>query len=462
MNQTQDPHPGHVIGSIAAASGASVLESALGVATLLSGIAGPRAVIQGPSGEKLDPGINLIIAGAHSAPWSRAEQLLVEPINRHQRMLRDLSRSTKSERLDHLQFVNYASDNTNKAVQITKEAEHPEEALHGLSVLSGVGREFAAMRQPTLILRSPDLRAFEAALPEVLDRAPLLYYSSGRLLSELLRKHPDKNWIALGSHVAAALGGQDQAFEKGDERLGPGTMELVKANLMLTCTRADLEAALSSESESLHRILGKSLLVDPSVIKQPRLTATSQTLKYGYQEYNAAVQLALHRRRSGAEIHCKPKDAQLAKLGEFEAETGTWLAALPENLRPFFSDTLTLPYRLLWTFLTVKTFHEQEDWCLPLAIHLTREVLRHQATLIETLTASAEKAAWERARRVMLGKIADRPCLLKELIRRYNIQRREVHEPILKELLSEGLIVSRPDRLLELTPQGRMSLTKVT
>src|SRR4051794_10897395 len=119
MKQAVETYPGHVIGAIAAASGVSVLEAAVGVASVIGGIGGPNAGVVGPAGEFIHAGFNLLVTGRDIPSWRRAQEILLEPVGACQQVLRRISQATRPERLDHLQF-SAAVDGTHDIVAQSK------------------------------------------------------------------------------------------------------------------------------------------------------------------------------------------------------------------------------------------------------------------------------------------------------------------------------------------------------
>ena len=56
---------------------------------------------------------------------------------------------------------------------------------------------------------------------------------------------------------------------------------------------------------------------------------------------------------------------------------------------------------------------------------------------------------------VMLRKLEEKPRMLRDLMRSYAVQRREVHEPVLNGLIDDGLVRLTEAGLFELSPEGR-------
>ena len=71
MNTEETVLPGLCIGALAMASGTDFVDAALGVATVLGGIAGPMAAIDGPSQSRVAEGIGTV----DNTPAPRANEV---------------------------------------------------------------------------------------------------------------------------------------------------------------------------------------------------------------------------------------------------------------------------------------------------------------------------------------------------------------------------------------------------
>jgi len=437
--------------------------AAIGLAAFLSGIAGPKAAILGPAGEYIHPGINLLMAAPGSPQWRRLEELLSEPIRCCQRMFREVSWETSSERLDALQFSWASEGRTNEVVERLKAGPFGEQS--GAPSHVRADRPFTALRQPTFVLQSPEAETFHKALAETLDCSPLLLYPEAKAIfsthqsSGIKRRgkeagHPQ---APLAQLVAAALGGEDRLFEKAHAKAGPGSIDTVRAHLVGTCSRMQLQEALAQgeQTGSLGRILEHCLLLSASADETPQCKTSLENVRYGYSLYYDAIKSVLHTRRSGGGVVFSPNAQQHTALHNLTLELCEWVNRLPNALRPFFGHVLTLHYRLLWAFLMMVFREEGEEWLIPFTIQTTRAVIEKEKALLEEIFTGAEQAAFARAQLVMLHKLAARPLLLRELLRSYSRQRRDLHEPVLETLLAEELVLRHGDGLLELSPNGR-------
>jgi hypothetical protein len=212
--------------------------------------------------------------------------------------------------------------------------------------------------------------------------------------------------------------------------------------------------ALGLENDSIQRILLHSVMVGDFLPVTPE-PLPIEYVRAGYQAFYEGAKTALKARRSGSGV-CWDANryADLAALHGFELEIQAWMAQLPDGLKPFFRHAQSLPYRLLWAFALVTGYHESHDWAFPFALYVTRETLERQAKLLGELMGAAEKRDYEYARIVMLRKL-EKPRMLRDLMRSYAVQRREVHEPVLNGLIEDGLVRLTDAGLFELSPEGR-------
>ena len=88
----------------------------------------------------------------------------------------------------------------------------------------------------------------------------------------------------------------------------------------------------------------------------------------------------------------------------------------------------------------------------------TRQILARQREFLDGILSDAGTVEHRRARLTMLWKLADKPLAMRDLVRRFRVQKLEVHEPVVSELVGEGLITRHADGRMELTPEGRREM----
>lgn len=422
-------YPDLAAGAIAASSGTEVVTTALGVAAVLGNIAGPYAEIVGPMGERIHPGFNLVVAGGNCPRWYQAQKLLLDPVEACQREFRERAAAVTRERLDHMQAMRPHVDKTNELVT-SHDGELPRH--HGPDPIAAWNRPFIPLRRPTFALRSPTADIFEVVAPEILDGEVFAYF-------------PDGGFAPTG-RLASAIHGADQmqACE------GLGSVGAMRAFVLATLTKNDLGLALSADPL---RVLEQCLLApqpQPGALEWPL-----ETVQDGYLAFNRAVRRIASCRRKGAGPCVQLNAQEHAALVAFSRELQRYLERQPEDLGRYFRHYPALPYKLMWAFFLLS---DSRDKCVPFIEYVVTETVTRQRDLLLAAQQAAEEAGVMRIRLVMLRKIAERPGRRRDLFRSYPVQRKELHAPVLLQLIAEGLVAEQ-DGLLKISDAGEALLT---
>ena len=291
-------------------------------------------------------------------------------------------------------------------------------------------------------------------MPETMG-ASLFVTDDGSLFTDLLTKTAAKGPTPFPTRlVTAATTGSDQFIER-DKQYGPGRIDTVTARLLVSAGREQIRDGLAADHPVLRHLLQNSVFVDPPR-EGPGVTLKGDGMRLGHEAYQQAVKAVLLARRNGAgyQITAKPEIAEaLHKVSE---NIRIWCDRLPPKLQPFFAHSLRLPYALCWAFSATRALGETNQGLLPFITHATSRHLRLQKEFLEKQMLAAEAAEQDRARQVMLQKLASIvPCPMRELMRRYPVQRRALHQPVLDALVSEGKVRLLGDGRLELADTGR-------
>ena len=225
---------------------------------------------------------------------------------------------------------------------------------------------------------------------------------------------------------------------------------MVKANLFISASRDEIATALSSDDPGGRRLL-QACIFALSPRDPYRFQLKPEYLRPGYTAYCAGVDKLLGLRRNGSSYSVDFK-TDLSKRVEHSATMiRNWCVDLPPRLQPYFAHTSSLPHRVAWALLATLCPGEDDQWIAPFIQFFIDHVLTTQKDFLEAQMLAAEDAREQHARQVMLQKLASSgPCLLRVLLRRYSNQRRELHQPVLDSLVSEGLVRRREDGRLEL------------
>lgn len=227
-------------------------------------------------------------------------------------------------------------------------------------------------------------------------------------------------------------------------------MDPLKAHLFISTSHEALAAALAAEDPDLQRLLQSCVFALPSRDPYP-FTLKPDHLRAGYEAFTGAVNKVLGIRRNGSGHRVVFKAGLSEQIAQIAASTRNWCAGQPPRLQPYFAHAGSLPYRLAWAFLTALCPGESDGWVVPFVGATAVHVLRTRRKFLEAQMLAVEATRERQAREVMLQKLARGPCLWRELVRRYSIQRRELHQPVLDALMNEGAVRQRDDGCLELT-----------
>lgn len=357
----------------------------------------------------------------------------MEPIEAEQRAMREFSAALSSTRLDKLAASRTRDDNTDTALSWNFSP--------GLPKSPADQRKNTAARQPTFLWRgwSPQ------TVGETLDQTPLIFSPDGELVQTLGHT---KNSLA---ELIATVSGVD--YEVGP-RSELGRTRLLRAGLFASCREEHLAAVIEDPRWQL--LWPHCVILRPST--EFRLQLMIPQLREGYAAYQTAVTQLIASRRTGGGREFEPGEQVHREIYAFTKELESFANDLPPWARPFFAHIFTLPYRLLWTCEVLLVPGESGAWCLPFTIEATRQVIRRQRDLLISWIDGAAQAEAQRAKITMLRKLADGPCLFRDLSRRYSNQKKTTHQPVLMELFNENLAHLRDDGRLEITPAGRERL----
>ena len=427
--------------SLAASTGTSPESAALSSAALLGGIAGPDAHILGPADNPVGPNFNLLVTGGEDASWQRLQQLILGPVESLQARLRVMSRAVHPERVAEI-------ENRRGAKNITQELhaavgrEFPDNGLP-LGPLDGL-RANVALRQPSVLLSSPSPEIFKQGVEEVLDRHVLITYTAGLLFEELARLAPSRQWLDLLKTIVAALDGHDDRFERTHTNEGYGRLAALRATLLMTCKESQAVQAMGSSNSEVQRLLSQCLVLRPR-FGTPAVSESREYLRGGFGAYTAAATDVLSSRRSGDGVQFKVTDADYELLVGYTAYLQSVLPkvqSLPQQ-----AWALDLPWKISWAMMVLKGKMEPGDWCVPYAIHVAHTALLEHSAFSRQEHKKLQDREEERARLVMLNKLAKLgPCQLRQLLRTFKVQRKALYEPVLDGLISEGLIVREGSR----------------
>jgi len=432
---------GAVITGISMVSGASPEAVALACAAIIGGLAGPDAGLYGARGSLLArPGCNTLILGLNSAKWLAAEELLLDPVEASARVLRRLSQSVDSRRLDRAQSdVTAQPQNT---LQLTEMREKLEGVVFNPEDEFIKNRGIQLLRQPSFTLNSPSPETFTFAADEITDGTGLILYPAGRLLSRFMDGKFDRTWVEHAGRLADALVGADHVFGKTGQ-IGTARVRSLSATLFATISGKQLRAAVGSGQASVQQLLEQCWLLDPFWDACHFKEAQLHAVETGCSSYWEVVQEVFAKRKEarGLSLKLTSENHQelLTGIQELQARLDT---SIPAEYVPYIRHWRTLPAKILWALFVLNGDYDDREAAVPTALHLAEWTVRNRVAVLRGVVEFERNRRDLQAREAMLAKLADGPQTFRQLARRCSGgQRRELHEPVLRALIKAGAVL---------------------
>ena len=424
--------PGSAIAGLAAGTGTSYTLAGLAISSTLGGLAGPSAFVEGPLGEPVHPGLNLLVAG-HDPQWHRLQRVVLGAVERLQRQLREIGQTSTQDSVTKKPFED-GNRNLGREIRESFDKHLFEDSPVG-SILDHA-RPDVALRLPSLVMNSPTPETFAKGVEEILDREVAVYYPHGSLFEELNKFSPSRRWHQFLGQLVQAMEGSDASFQPICENSGFGSLAALRASLFMTCDGAHIRAALASNNSDVQRLLRQCLIIRPNRWS----TAPSirpLELKGGYATYRDAVRNVIADRRCGQSFQFTVDAAGYDILRQYDdylhskASTGD----LPGH--PWVMD---LHWKIMWSMKMLYR-RSADNASAGMAIHLAHCAVKEHLALVSEERQKHETQAAEKARQIMLTKLRELGDItVRELLRTYNSQRKELHLPILDTLIQEGLV----------------------
>ena len=93
----------------------------------------------------------------------------------------------------------------------------------------------------------------------------------------------------------------------------------------------------------------------------------------------------------------------------------------------------------MWS-VKVLYYRAADNACAGLALHLAHSAIKEHLALVSEERQKHETQAAEKARQVMLAKLREHGGItVRDLLRTYSHQKKELHLPVLDSLIQEGL-----------------------
>jgi hypothetical protein len=501
MNDT--PNIPKSIQALSILSGVAAEEVTVQVASLLAAIGGPHAGLMTLGDEFQPVGFHLLHLGGGSARQRRLTQLLFQPLRFLQEDLLAYSRLAPGKQLDlmarayvggrrsdeHLSVdpvsevvegiarrdVYHLADLSSGASSLTSPWRRREDVdlfmdpigrttllpvdgihrhLPGYPMLSqsAVGRqEGRCLQEPVVFLDNPRADALKKPWEGVDRDSPLILDESGRLWEDACQSASGRETLHRilreRAFVNPAAAGKDR-HRSGCSRL-------------FSIVTEELGRQLLSQPE-IDGLLASQLLTGTSSEERSTVCDINpEDVSAGYRSYRNTVRDLMRLRRLDALglWWIGVKDEVAIQLHQGQREFIHQLETVDTASRAFGAGFSNLPVTFLWTLAQLEPTKDVTGEMVSNALALSETAMRNHLAVIRELRRDTETVRVERKAAEMLWKLLEvEPCTFRELMRKYPVQRRDVHEPVLNHLVESGKVLRREDNKLRLTDEARAEL----
>ena len=484
-------------------SGVPEEEVAVQIAAVFTSIGGPHAGLMTLGDEFQSIGFNLLHLGGASGQQRRLTDLLFQPLRFLQEDLTEYSRLAPSKQLDGMAKAyvggrrsdeHLASDPGEEQMEVTTREDVyflanlssqasslsspwrrvkdidmfmdkigcktllPVDGIHrylpGYPMLSQscVGRnEGRCLYDPIVFLDNPGMEALRKPWKGVDRNSPLILDEAGRLWQEAVESKTARTTLA---GILSARAFVDPSTSS-KERYRSGRAQVVS----IVAEKLGRQLLCASELESL---LTATLLTRTTDTRETRGDdLDSEQIAEGYKHYRLTLGgLTRLRRLDAAGLWWDRMNVQVAV--EFhlrQREFVEKLDAVDAAERPFTAKFANLPASLLWTLSQLTTEKEITSDQVSLAMSWADSAMRSHLMALREFKRNAESERIERKAAEMLWKLLEvEPASFRDLMRKYPVQRRDVHEPVLNHLVESGKVLRLDDNRLRLTDDARAEL----
>lgn len=457
------------------------VDVAIGIAGVLTNIAGPHAGLVDSGGGRVKPHLSLLRIGSTAFRLHLLERRLFHPLRTRADWLRQ-SASSHSRRLadmwtftggappsggmkcgDLPDFFRQRRDKANEGQEMlfTERGLNPqmfdEMSLTGSMMYLGRGgnpvrSSPGAVHLPSFFFEGTSLDKVATALNESIHREALLLMPVGGVFDSFHKLSPKDETLAR--NLVALLRGHDAEFDPLHPDQGPGTFEHARVNLWASLSLERLGDTLQDEASPWNGLYDQCLLWDGST-GRPTQDKMYKAVKE-WRHYDHLVHDLLERRCFGSiQMQSRipiPPDYQQ----RFQKTQNEYLGLLEEIVpreNSHIAHFCDLPERLMWVFLQFQR-EKEEFWCGKAAFTTALYAARmHTAILkkaremytLRTLLKSAEQVTAILSRKG--------PCKVRDLQRSCNKRSADSFRPVLDLLQQQGRVRVDPDNRLQLIGQ---------
>lgn len=458
------------------------VDVALGIAGVLSNIAGPHAGLVDSSGGRVKPHLSLLRIGSTASRLHLLERRLFHPLRTRANWLRQ-SASSHSRRLadiwtfasgaptsgvmkhgDLPDFFRQRRDHANEGQEklFTERGLDPqvfdEMGLTGSMMYFGRGGNPVrstpgAVHLPSMFFEGTSLDKVATALNESIHREALLMMPVGGVFDAFYK--PSQSDETLARNLAALLRGHDSEFAPLHPDQGPGTFEHARVNLWAAMSLERLGEILQDDASPWNGLYAQCLLWDGST-GRPTQDKMYKAVKE-WRHYDHLVHDLLERRCFGSiQMQSRipiPPDYQQ----RFQKTQNEYLGLLEEIVpreNSHIAHFCDLPERLMWVFLQFQR-EKEEFWCGKAAFTTALYAARMHATMLkQAREMSNVRDLLKGAEQVAAILSRKGPCKVRDLQRSCNKRSADSFRPVLDLLQQQGRVRVDPDNRLQLIGQS--------
>lgn len=460
----------HIEG-IAALLGVHPKDTALAMASVLGGIAGPYAGFVTPAGHRVPTGINVLRVGSGNPVIAALENVLLHPVRTRSRFLRGRANGMSRTLVD--QWV-YGAHGTNIKDRMAsqmhpwmKERDHlldeqqssliksslphgqfDEQALQDPVYYAGRDDLLACMSAgidhlPSVLFERLELVQIKSALRESLHRDALLFHPTGGIFGRApLGSAKDET---LAADCSGYLMGRDTAFEPVHRDQGHGTFEHARVHLWASVSPDRIGAILHTPSSSWNDVLRSCLVWDPSPLKTAGSLPTNSNGVITL--FGQIVHQVLEARCFGAnnrQLRLMLHRDSVEHYSRWRREFNECLVQVPASCREYTSQFHDLPERLLWLFLQLRQLPDKgaPAWGpLSAAFSTAQYAMEKHVEILQRAQAAQAETEANRALEAVTTILKRKgPCKLREMQRSSNNLHVSRLRPGLEQLQRQGLV----------------------
>lgn len=474
-----DANFGVHIEALAAYLGINPADVALGMAGVMTSIAGPYAGFVDPIGSSSRLHLNLLSVDSDSPRLAALEKVLFHPLCTRTDYLRQRASSQSRQLADRWKFGQHTFDPADRTLEpiFSEFRERDRQNAIGqtqLSKVTSLPREYFDERDmympggfededeglrtspgsshlPSVFFQNSSLNALDQMMKESLHREAFLLYPRGGVFDRR-RGVSDKD-EKLAAKVVAHLQGTDIQFPPLHSDQGHGTFERVRVHLWAGMSRQCVGEILDDPSSNWNGILEQCLLWETSPWPGPatQTEAPANALKAYegalHELLDARCFRSIREQRRGMVHHNsealfnKRQNEYLDKLAKIQAADKAYTVQ--------FHD---LPARLLWMFQQLYAKGESPPSMMTAFKTAVYAVRMHQRLLKQARESYAEKSAQDVMSLIIGIVVRKGPCKLREIQRSCNDQRIEKLKPAIHFLEQKGLLKMDEQKRYGLVP----------